>query len=215
MATWADPDTVDDLDETQTHMLNQHVKELANTANTTPQFHRNTPHGLKDKRSNAAASVIRSMANFVTEYMFAVITSPLALFYDPSDTIYALVILPVIHILLFAAGVVFRFIRAVGGGEVWDWFDTQYGFGLSVANILDPYLLDSSVKQIHTVARKSLTNCTFLLTRWSHIFSTYALRLAWGLPIAPSQMEKFEGDQDQQVTPYVLPLFAHPTRIHT
>lgn len=171
MATSAKPAAVDDLDETQTRMLNQRVDETVAKAGTPPQFYRNTPHGKKPQPkqlSTTASAIVHYLATSFSNYAVSVLTAPQTLFHDPFGGMLALIEFPFVHIAMWIIWCFFVVAKACGGDKLWDWFSTQYGFGLSAVNMLDPELLyDTSVKQVHNTARKSLSNGTFLLARGS------------------------------------------------
>jgi hypothetical protein len=149
---------LDHLDPTKQQILHQHANEISSLS--TPSTGPSPPRAVSlKKHPNDLLAAIHYIHHTITNYVFALLTSPQTVFADPVGTIFALIVIPPLHIALFVVQVMFLVGGWLGAGKVIDWFSKEYGYGYSAVNMLYPSIFDDSTAiPIHTAARSSLNN---------------------------------------------------------
>jgi hypothetical protein len=128
--------SIDDLDETQQHVLQQHAREISTQSRLPPDFYKRTRVGIVHKRAHKLRAFFHFMRHSVSKYTFAILTSPQTVAADPVGASFALVILPVIHFSLLFVEIIFLVSGWLGVGKLGNWFSDEYGFGLSAVNMV-------------------------------------------------------------------------------
>jgi hypothetical protein len=150
---------LDELDDTTRHLINRHADELTTTATTSLAFHSQTPSKIQFKRHNTPAALFHFISRSIGHYIFALLTAPQTIFYDPVGASFAIVALPVINIALLFTQLIFAIGGLLGLGHAGHWFSQTYGFGMSAVNMLQPHLFDDKeVLQAHIAARSALAD---------------------------------------------------------
>jgi hypothetical protein len=167
---------LDHLDPTKQQILHQHANEISSLS--TPSTGPSPPRAVSlKKHPNDLLAAIHYIHHTITNYLSTLLTSPQTVFADPVGTIFALIVIPPLHIALFVVQVMFLVGGWLGAGKVIDRFSKEYGYGLSAVNMVSDWLEwglmvnshnflklypsifdDSTAIPIHTAARSSLNN---------------------------------------------------------
>lgn len=128
---------LDDLHPTEHHwqVLREHAREISiHSRLSRPKSCASHIHLKRD------ADHLRAFIHFTwhsfCNYVLAVLISPQTILIDPFGTIFAFIVLPLVHIGLTFVQLAFLLGECVGAGGILKWLRIEYGSGLSVVNMV-------------------------------------------------------------------------------
>lgn len=124
----------DDLHITEQHALHEHAKEISIHSRARPKTCASHIHLKRD--ADHLKAFIHFTWHSLCNYFLAVLISPQTILIDPFGTIFAFIVLPLIHIGLAFTQLAFLLGGYMRAGRVLKWLRMEYGFGLSVVNMV-------------------------------------------------------------------------------
>lgn len=126
---------LDDLHPTEHQVLHEHAKEISvHSRLSRPRTCASHIH-LKRDAHHLKAFIHFTWHSFCN-YLLALLISPQTILIDPFGTIFAFIVLPLIHVGLTFVQLTFLLGGFMGAGKVLKWLRSEYGFGLSVVNMV-------------------------------------------------------------------------------
>lgn len=126
---------VNDLSTTKRQVLYRHADEISARSRLPPPTNC-APHIALKKDDRRLLAALHFVMHGIFNYFITLLTLPQALWADLPGTIFSLLVLPPLHIGLFAVQVIFLIGRLIRLDLVGDWFSDQYGHGLTLVNMV-------------------------------------------------------------------------------